>query len=125
MTATAKIMPSDIVDEVYTVLLKHTNTGRGVSQKSITAYIGLERLERVKPGLRDNLISQRGMPGKNGGTQYSAAHVFSDACEMLARESPSRVAIEYADYEGEYYSIAGQIIEAGYSGGVCARYRAL
>lgn len=119
------IKPSDIVEDVYAVLLNQTNKGKGVSQKSITAYVGLDRLERVNPGLRDKLIAERGMPGKNSGSVYSAAQVFSDACEMLARESPPRVAIEFADCEGEYYVVAGKVIEAGYSGGICARYRAL
>ena len=26
------------------------------------------------------------MPGKDSGSQYSAAQVFSDVCEMIARE---------------------------------------
>ncbi|MBI4508762.1 MAG: hypothetical protein HY698_03940 [Deltaproteobacteria bacterium] len=117
----AMIMPSDIVETVYEVLTR-ANRGKGARPRAMTAYAVLDRLPL---DLRDNLIHERGMPGKGSGSTYSAAQVVSDACEILARETPPRVKITYHDCEGERYRVADQWIEAGYSGGVCARYRAL
>lgn len=125
------LMPSDIVKDVLAVLQKANKGKYGTSAKSVTAYIILDRLvhrgtnEDAGMSLRDLLISERGMPGKGSGVSYSAASVVADACELLAKGDDPSVAIEYADCEGERFLVADQLIEAGYSGHVCARYRAV
>lgn len=122
------LKPSDIIDYVLVTLRQYGFTGKGTSSLPVTAYQVLERMKFTPiddhPGnLRDQLIAERGMPGKGSGSGYSAAQVVSDAMEMLERSG--LIEITYHDCHGEKFLVAGEWIENGYSGNVCARYRLL
>jgi hypothetical protein len=109
------IMPSDVTNEVLAVL-QAADPGKGAAPQYLTAYQILQRLE---PPLRDQLIAERGLPGKGAGIKYSAAQVVSDAAEMLERRG--QVQIEYMDNENVLFEVGGNTVSGGYA--VCGLYR--
>ena len=74
-----KLMPTDIKDEVQSVLKKAKKDSR-YGRSYLTAH---QLLEKLPSQIRDQLIKERGMPGQGAGKYYAAASVVSDAAEML------------------------------------------
>ena len=74
------LMPSDIVDEVESVLLAAA-PGKGEHPHFMTAYQILARMNEVR-----RLQRERGVPGARSGVHYSAASVVEQACQMLSRK---------------------------------------
>lgn len=93
------IMPTDIVEDVQTVL-QNAHRGKGDRPNFLTAY---QILDRLPARLRDQLIAERGLGGQGTGVAYAAPSVVSDAAELV----PGRV-IEYMDSVGITVEIAGQ-----------------
>lgn len=116
MPANARmIMPSDITADVLAVL-RNAKHGKGGRPHYMTAY---QVLNELPVQLRDQIISERGMPGAGSGYPYRAAQVVSDAAEVLERQK--LVEIEYMDSTRVTFEVQGQAIEAGYE--VCGLYR--
>jgi len=117
MTTTSLLMPTDIVDSVLAVL-KAAKYGKSETKTPLpmAAYQILDKLPE-----RDQLITERVMPGKGNGTRttFSAAQVVSDAGQMLARRG--LVDITYHDSTGTLYIVAGQTVEPGFE--AHARYQ--
>jgi hypothetical protein len=95
------LSPSNIRDAVRDVLL--SSAGR------VSAY---EILDRLPTSLRDQILSERGMPGAGSGNSYSAASLVTDAAEMIlpSLDPPYRV---YHDVRGMTFTVAGQSILPG------------
>jgi hypothetical protein len=100
-----RIMPSDIVHDVETVL-RNANKGKGDSTCWLTAY---QILHRLPPGLRDRIINERLIGGAGTGVNYAAPSVVSDAAEMVPG-----VYIDYLDCENLIVSIDGIQRTPGY-----------
>lgn len=94
------IMPTDIVEDVRTVLQDARRGKGGERPNFLTAY---QILDRLPARLRDQLIEERGLGGQGTGVVYAAPSVVSDAAELV----PGRV-IEYMDSVGITVEIAGQ-----------------
>jgi hypothetical protein len=107
-----RIMPSDIVNEVETVL-RNANKGKGESTCWLTAY---QILHRLPHELRDQIISERLIGGAGTGVHYAAPSIVSDAAEMVPN-----VHIDYLDCENLTVSIDGIQRTPGYP--VCGLYR--
>ena len=75
----SNLMPSDIKDEVESVLKNMPIHPRG--RAFLTAY---QILERLPSATKDQLITERGTPGLGSGNYYAAANVVSDAAEMVS-----------------------------------------
>lgn len=74
----SNLMPSDIKDEVESVLKNLPIHSRGRSY--LTAY---QILEHLPSETRKQLMGERGTPGLGSGKHYAAASVVSDAAEMI------------------------------------------
>ena len=107
-----RIMPSDIVREVETVL-RNANQGKGSSPCWLTAYQILHRLPNT---LRDQIIAERLIGGTGTGVHYAAPSVVSDAAEMVRG-----IQIDFLDCENLTVSIDGNLRTPGYP--VCGLYR--
>jgi hypothetical protein len=108
----AKLRPTDIVDEVRSVLLG-TNRGKGRQRKFITSYQVLARLE---PSLRRRILVERGLPGRGANARHTAAHVIARAASMI-----HGVETAYLDPLGTSFVIGRRRVAAGYA--VCAMFR--
>jgi hypothetical protein len=106
------LMPTDITDQVRTVLL-NAHTGKGTERTFLTAY---QILERLPDTVRTTLISERQLGGKGTGVTYAAPSVVSDAAERIPG-----IEIAYLDTQGIKLEVAGQTLTAGYP--VCGLYR--
>jgi len=74
------LMPNDIIAEVEAALgdVQEMTNNRG--RAFLTAY---QILDRLSQQTKDQLIVERGAPGKGAGIYYSAASVVSDAAEKI------------------------------------------
>lgn len=108
------LKPSDVVEEVRAVLAA-ANRGKGHAPHFLTAY---QILERLPHALRDQLISERGMPGEKAGVYHAAASVVKDA---LLHQLRSEIEIAYFDNVGASFDVAGSSVRGGYP--VCGLYR--
>lgn len=75
----SNLMPSDIADEVQSVLENMPIHKRGRSY--LTAY---QILELLPSTTRDRLVAERGTPGLGSGKYYAAASVVADAAGMIS-----------------------------------------
>lgn len=108
------IKPSDIVDEVESVLASAAH-GSGEYPHFMTAYQILASMNEVR-----QLQRERGVPGAGAGVHYSAASVIEQACQMLARKGI--VEIDYLVTAGLSFDVAGHPpTRAGNA--VCGLYR--
>ncbi len=108
------IRPSDIVDEVESVLVAAAH-GSGDHPHFMTAYQILARMNEVR-----QLQRERGVPGAGAGVHYSAASVVEQACQMLARKGV--VEIDYLVTAGLSFDVADHPpTRAGNA--VCGLYR--
>jgi len=71
------LMPKELRSNVATVLNEEYNARGSVY---LTAYQILLRLPET---MRKRLVTERGKPGKNSGSSYSAASVVETACRLL------------------------------------------
>ena len=106
------LMPRDIADEVRAVL-RSAHVGKGTERRFLTAY---QILERLPAPLRDEVIADRGLPGKGGGSNYSAASLIADAAESL-----HGVETAFLDCGGITFSVGKHEVVPGYP--LCGLYR--
>src|SRR5205823_5662411 len=85
-----ELLPSDIVDEVRTVLAA-ARRGKGDRPNYLTAYQILDRLPETT---RTRLIGERTGGGRDAGTVFAAPSVVSRAARMAGAE------VEYLDSVG-------------------------
>lgn len=102
------LIPTNIVTEVEVVLSNAANY--------LSAY---QILERLPGNLRNQLIEERGAPGRGQGNSYTAASVVTQAAEMLSdRPGYTR---EYCDGSHLLFEVDGNFFRAGNE--ACAFYR--
>lgn len=99
------IKPNEIVEEIKEVL-ENINRNNQETKPFVTAY---QILEELPHDLKNRIIKERGRPGKDSGTYYSAASVVSDAAEMLANIEIRTINTIHLKIKCEGY----QIIDAG------------
>lgn len=110
------LMPGDIVDDVRRVF-QGLPTGKAPHNRHwINAYAILARLP---PTLRQQLVAERGLPGKGSGNHYAAASLVADACEKLGRSG--EVEVEFMVADDATYAVDGQTYRPGYE--LCGIYR--
>jgi len=100
--------------QVRDVLLEAAS-GKGPNPHYLTAH---QILDRLPTAIRDQIIAERGMPGRGGGP-WGASQVVSDAAQMLERSGD--VDIDFLDTRGVTLSVAEQSITPGNQ--VCGLYR--
>lgn len=111
------VQPNEIVGDVRDVL-KEAAKGKGpnATTKYLTAY---QILNRLRPDLRDQLISERGRGGTGEGVHYAAPSVVAMAAQMVCQETGG--AIDYIDTTGLQVEIDNQFVEPSYE--ICGLYR--
>ena len=105
------LMPSEIVDDVRTVLL-NAHRGDWDRPNFLTAY---QILERLPQAVRDLLIAERTIGGRGTGASYSAVTVVAQAAALAGAIT------EYMDCIGIRVLVNGEWREPGFE--VCAVFR--
>ena len=104
---------NDIVEEVRAVL-QRAKRGKGDAPRMVTAY---QVLHLLPEPLREQLIDERGVPGKDA-KQHSSAATF--IAQALARVGC--VECDYLDTRGVSFAIGKREVEAGYELAKLYRY---
>jgi hypothetical protein len=105
-------MPSDIVDEVRSVLLA-AKSGKGHRPNFLTAF---QILDRLPEATRSRLISERTGGGEGAGVVFAAPSVVSHAARLIPG-----VVVEYLDCVGLAAQVAGHSVSPSFE--VCGLYR--
>lgn len=103
---------SDIADDVRRAL-REASKGKGTRPQLLTAYQILDRIPQ-----RDQLIRERGMPGREAGVHHAAASVVRDS---IRYDLKNEVEVEYFDNVGVVFEVGGNHVRAGFP--VCGLYR--
>jgi hypothetical protein len=107
----ANLMPSPILGDVRSVLL-NAGTGKGANRTGMTSY---QILEALPQPVRDQLITERGRPGRGCGRRYSAASVVAQAARKLGATAT------FDDTRSTSCEVAGANVASGHE--VSARFR--
>ena len=108
-----KLKVADIQTQVITILSQAAK-GRGKKPQYVTAY---QIFRRLPVAIRNQLIQERGKPGKGGGNEFAAASLVAKACQTVPN-----IIIRYLDTDGLIFETGKtRTARAGYK--VCAIYR--
>ncbi len=106
-----ELQPSDIVNEVRTVLAA-ARQGKGNRPNYLTAY---QILDRLPEATRARLIGERTGGGRDAGAVFAAPSVVSRAARMAGAE------VEYLDSVGLSVQVSDRMVIPSFE--VCGLYR--
>ncbi|KYF90510.1 hypothetical protein BE20_08190 [Sorangium cellulosum] len=104
-----------LLEPLVREVLETAHRGRGQQPHYLTAY---QIVERLREPARSELITKYGRGGKRAGSADTASSIIS---QVLANELSAEVDVAYLDTRDVWFSIADELVEAGYP--VVALYR--